>query len=101
MARTSTTFTSNPVKHGWVARVADWPHSSFHRFVRLGLSAGMGGPGGYSGMGFGMMARISRKAGYAIGVGGTRTSRRDRPGRLEQVGLRRAAPRKAGEHLAA
>jgi len=27
----------NPVKHGWVARVADWPHSSFHRFVRLGL----------------------------------------------------------------
>ncbi|MGQ0592280.1 MAG: REP-associated tyrosine transposase, partial [Gammaproteobacteria bacterium] len=27
----------NPVKHGWVPRVADWPHSSFHRFVRLGL----------------------------------------------------------------
>jgi len=27
----------NPVKHGWVARVPDWPHSSFHRFVRLGL----------------------------------------------------------------
>jgi putative transposase len=24
----------NPVKHGHVARVADWPHSSFHRFVR-------------------------------------------------------------------
>jgi putative transposase len=23
----------NPVKHGHVARVADWPHSSFHRFV--------------------------------------------------------------------
>jgi hypothetical protein len=21
-----------PVKHGWVPRVADWPHSSFHRF---------------------------------------------------------------------
>ncbi len=26
----------NPVKHDWVSRVADWPHSSFHRFVRLG-----------------------------------------------------------------
>ena len=27
----------NPVKHGWVERVSEWPHSSFHRFVRLGL----------------------------------------------------------------
>ena len=27
----------NPVKHGWVTRVADWPHSSFHRYVRVGL----------------------------------------------------------------
>ena len=26
----------NPVKHGYVARVADWPHSSFHRFVENG-----------------------------------------------------------------
>jgi putative transposase len=26
----------NPVKHGHVKRVVDWPHSSFHRFVRLG-----------------------------------------------------------------
>ncbi len=26
----------NPVKHGWVTRVADWPCSSFHRYVRLG-----------------------------------------------------------------
>ena len=24
----------NPVKHGWVKRVRDWPHSSFHRLVR-------------------------------------------------------------------
>ena len=23
----------NPVKHGWVKRVADWPHSSFYRLV--------------------------------------------------------------------
>jgi putative transposase len=24
----------NPVKHGHVAQVRDWPHSSFHRYVR-------------------------------------------------------------------
>jgi putative transposase len=27
----------NPVKHGLVARVQDWPYSSFHRRVRDGL----------------------------------------------------------------
>jgi len=27
----------NPVKHGLVARVRDWPHSSFHRDVRAGF----------------------------------------------------------------
>jgi putative transposase len=27
----------NPVKHGLVARVSDWPHSSFHRYVERGL----------------------------------------------------------------
>lgn len=27
----------NPVKHGLVTQVADWPHSSFHRYVRQGL----------------------------------------------------------------
>ncbi len=27
----------NPVKHGYVKRAADWPHSSLHRFVRDGL----------------------------------------------------------------
>ena len=27
----------NPVKHGLVARVCDWPHSSFHRDVQRGL----------------------------------------------------------------
>jgi putative transposase len=27
----------NPVKHGWVPRVVDWPHSSFHQFVRQGF----------------------------------------------------------------
>jgi putative transposase len=29
----------NPLKHGLVARVRDWPHSSFHRDVRAGLFA--------------------------------------------------------------
>jgi putative transposase len=27
----------NPVKHGWVRRVQDWPYSTFHRCVELGL----------------------------------------------------------------
>lgn len=27
----------NPVKHGYVRRVVDWPFSSFHRFVREGV----------------------------------------------------------------
>jgi putative transposase len=27
----------NPVKHGLVKRVCDWPWSSFHRYVRMGF----------------------------------------------------------------
>jgi putative transposase len=27
----------NPVKHGLVKRVGDWPHSSFHRYVQDGV----------------------------------------------------------------
>ena len=27
----------NPVKHSKVARVAEWPYSSFHRYVRQGI----------------------------------------------------------------
>lgn len=27
----------NPVKHGCAKRVGEWPHSSFHRFVRAGM----------------------------------------------------------------
>jgi putative transposase len=27
----------NPVKHGYVQRVIDWPHSSFHQFVAQGI----------------------------------------------------------------
>lgn len=34
----------NPVKHGLVSRVGDWPHSSFHNYVTRGiLSADWGG----------------------------------------------------------
>ena len=29
----------NPVKHGYVTRVADWPNSSFHHYVKRGLLA--------------------------------------------------------------
>jgi putative transposase len=27
----------NPYKHGWVARVRDWPYSSFHKYVAMGV----------------------------------------------------------------
>ena len=29
----------NPVKHGHVRQVSDWPYSSFHRYVRAGVYA--------------------------------------------------------------
>ncbi len=36
----------NPVKHGYVSQVADWPYSTFHRFVREGVyPKGWGGQG--------------------------------------------------------
>jgi len=27
----------NPVKYGWVQKVVDWPHSSFHAYLRRGV----------------------------------------------------------------
>jgi putative transposase len=27
----------NPVKHGYVQKVSDWPYSSFHQYVRMGI----------------------------------------------------------------
>ncbi|MEE4114064.1 MAG: transposase [Desulfobacteraceae bacterium] len=36
----------NPVKHGHVRRVADWPHSTFHRFVLKGKYSQDWGAGG-------------------------------------------------------
>ncbi|QSA97578.1 transposase [Methylococcus sp. EFPC2] len=27
----------NPIKHGYVEKLIDWPHSSFHRYVKAGI----------------------------------------------------------------
>ena len=27
----------NPVKHGWARKVSEWPHSSYHSFLRRGI----------------------------------------------------------------
>lgn len=45
----------NPVKHGFVPRVRDWPHSSFHRYVERGdLPTDWGGDvGDLPGLAFG------------------------------------------------
>jgi putative transposase len=55
-ARHSDYIHFNPVKHGLVARVKDWPHSSFHRMVRLGIyPADWAGDESHDTMGFGKM----------------------------------------------
>ncbi|MBI5278906.1 MAG: transposase [Burkholderiales bacterium] len=44
----------NPVKHGYVTRASEWPHSSFHRWVREGrLPADWGVAAGVVDGGFG------------------------------------------------
>jgi len=44
----------NPVKHGHVSQVRDWPYSTFHRYVERGvLSADWGGNAREFGGGFG------------------------------------------------
>lgn len=44
----------NPVKHGLVGCVRDWPHSSFHRYVKAGLlSVDWAGRADEGGKGFG------------------------------------------------
>jgi putative transposase len=44
----------NPVKHGLVSRVRDWPYSSFHLYVRQGLLAeDWAGDASESGPGYG------------------------------------------------
>lgn len=41
MRRTSTSISINihwnPVKHDWAKQAANWPHSSFHHYVKLGV----------------------------------------------------------------
>lgn len=37
----------NPVRHGYVSRARDWPHSSFHAYVRSGVYPGNWGGGAY------------------------------------------------------
>ena len=39
---------NNPVKHGYVLRASDWPHSSFHRYVRDGVLAADWGINNYA-----------------------------------------------------
>jgi putative transposase len=49
----------NPVKHSHVTRVRDWPHSSFHRYVRNGLlPADWAGNASEDGAGFGERGRL-------------------------------------------
>ena len=40
----------NPVKHGIVKQVIDWPHSSFHQFVKEGIYPATWGHSGQFGM---------------------------------------------------
>jgi len=41
---------SNPVKHGLVSCIADWPHSTFHAYVRAGIyPQDWGGSGAWEG----------------------------------------------------
>lgn len=41
----------NPVKHGLVSNVNEWPYSTFHRYVREGIYGIEWGCGGDSGKG--------------------------------------------------
>jgi putative transposase len=61
----------NPLKHGLVARVRDWPHSSFHRDVRAGIVpldwAGEAEQNGEFGERWGVRKALSQR-GLASGV---------------------------------
>jgi putative transposase len=44
----------NPVKHGWVSRPADWPHSTIHGYIKRGvLTPDWGGQMGADASGYG------------------------------------------------
>src|SRR3954468_22104192 len=62
----------NPVKHGLVTRVRDWPHSSFHRDVRAGVvpedwASDVSAAGEFGGAGVGRNKRRAlRPTGYGL-----------------------------------
>ena len=37
MQRLLDCFHYNPVKHGWVKHFVDWPHSTFHEYIKYGM----------------------------------------------------------------
>lgn len=43
----------NPVKHGWVEAVADWPYSTFHRWIEAGVYSPTWGGDASEAAGFG------------------------------------------------
>lgn len=43
----------NPIKHGVVLRVSDWPHSTFHRLVKMGVYPSDWGLGESDDLGYG------------------------------------------------
>lgn len=44
----------NPVKHGWVTRAADWPHSTLHEYIKRGMvNRDWGGSSGDKETGYG------------------------------------------------
>ena len=43
----------NPLKHGLVKRVADWPYSTFHRLVEKGIYRQDWAGGDEGGVGYG------------------------------------------------
>jgi putative transposase len=54
----------NPVKHGHVQRVRDWPYSSFHRYVEEGtLPDDWAGDASHDGQGFGERPEMIGRAG--------------------------------------
>lgn len=59
----------NPVKHGLVGRVCDWPHSTFHRYARAGLYSvdwGGGVMAGDGGGGVGVPDFAALHPGYVL-----------------------------------
>ena len=58
----------NPVKHGVVEKVLDWPYSSFHRFVRDGIYSADWAGGGDLTLSAGERQRLAACNGLAEGA---------------------------------